>query len=84
MINEYAIYVEYNDTVDGHEQAGSMLHVCAQGAQINALLRSLNDSTHVYSLRVYVSKPDPIRGAISQTLTRGDLGYVDTEMHKIQ
>jgi len=84
MIKEYLVYVEYTDTIDDREQAGSTLHVCAQGAQINALLRALNDSIHVYTIQVSVAQPDPIKGAVSRILTRGDLGYVDTEMHKIQ
>ena len=84
MIKEYSVYVEYTNTIDDHERAGNTLHVCAQGTQINALLRALNDSIHVYTIQVSVSQPDPIKGAVSRILTRGDLGYADTEMLKIQ
>lgn len=68
--SSYVLYVTFNSPVGGQVPAERCLRLYSLWAEIDVVIRALNSSTDVSSVRVFIES-----GRVARSLTRADMGY---------
>jgi hypothetical protein len=75
----YVLYVTFNSPVGGQTPAERALRLYSLWAEVDTVIRALNNSADVSSVRVFIES-----GRVARPLTRADMGYDVEEMSKVE